>query len=401
MAYTAPYIDENGLHIPSYTDIRDYLIDQMKVIFGDDIYIDIDTMDYQQISIFAKKIYDTNSLLQLVYNNRTPITSVGVGLDNLAVFGNIKRKPATSSTVQLTLTGVAGSVINNGEASDGTNFWELPPTVTIPDNGTIIVEATSKEPGNIQALPNTINQIITPVYGWYSVTNNYSASPGVDIESDAALRARFSLGTQMTSDTVFDGIIGRVYSVSGVTRCRGYENDTGQESTESVPGGGVPPGLPAHSITLVVEGGEDVSIASAIYLNKTPGCYTNGTTEVTITSESGNVNVIRFYRPTYKNVYVQVKLLKLSGYNDEYAVKIKKAISDYILGMQIAENVYRSIIWSVATSAMDDINTPAFSVQDIQFGTTSGSYTPADVIVDFYNAANTTVDMISVVEVTK
>ena len=373
----------------------------MKVIFGDDIYIDIDTMDYQQISIFAKKIYDTNSLLQLVYNNRTPITSVGVGLDNLAVFGNIKRKPATSSTVQLTLTGVAGSVINNGEASDGTNFWELPPTVTIPDNGTIIVEATSKEPGNIQALPNTINQIITPVYGWYSVTNNYSASPGVDIESDAALRARFSLGTQMTSDTVFDGIIGRVYSVSGVTRCRGYENDTGQESTESVPGGGVPSGLPAHSITLVVEGGEDVSIASAIYLNKTPGCYTNGTTEVTITSESGNVNVIRFYRPTYKNVYVQVKLLKLSGYNDEYAVKIKKAISDYILGMQIAENVYRSIIWSVATSAMDDINTPAFSVQDIQFGTTSGSYTPADVIVDFYNAANTTVDMISVVEVTK
>ena len=401
MAYTAPYIDENGLHIPSYTDIRDYLIDQMKVIFGDDIYIDIDTMDYQQISIFAKKIYDTNSLLQLVYNNRTPITSVGVGLDNLAVFGNIKRKPATSSTVQLTLTGVAGSVINNGEASDGTNFWELPPTVTIPDNGTIIVEATSKEPGNIQALPNTINQIITPVYGWYSVTNNYSASPGVDIESDAALRARFSLGTQMTSDTVFDGIIGRVYSVSGVTRCRGYENDTGQESTESVPGGGVPSGLPAHSITLVVEGGEDVSIASAIYLSKTPGCYTNGTAEVTIISESGNVNVIRFYRPTYKNVYVQVKLLKLSGYNDEYAVKIKKAISDYILGMQIAENVYRSIIWSVATSAMDDINTPAFSVQDIQFGTTSGSYTPADVIVDFYNAANTTVDMISVVEVTK
>ena len=138
-----------------------------------------------------------------------------------------------------------------------------------------------------------------------------------------------------------------------------------------------------------------------MYLNKTPGCYTNGTTEVTITSESGNVNVIRFYRPTYKNVYVQVKLLKLSGYNDEYAVKIKKAISDYILGMQIAENVYRSIIWSVATSAMDDINTPAFSVQDIQFGTASGSYTPADVIVDFYNAANTTVDMISVVEVTK
>ena len=99
MAYFTPFIDETGLHIPTYTDIRDELISKMKTIFGDDIYIDPDSMDYQQVSIFARKIYDTNCLAQLVYNNRTPITAIGVGLDNDVVYAGIKRKPATNSIV--------------------------------------------------------------------------------------------------------------------------------------------------------------------------------------------------------------------------------------------------------------------------------------------------------------
>ena len=65
MAYFPPYIDETGMHIPTYSDIRDDLISSMKEIFGNDIYIDEDSQDYQQISIFAKKIFDTNALALL------------------------------------------------------------------------------------------------------------------------------------------------------------------------------------------------------------------------------------------------------------------------------------------------------------------------------------------------
>ena len=95
MAYTAPYIDELGMHIPTYNDILQDLLTSMKQIFGSDIYLDEDSMDYQQISIFARKIYDTNSLALLVYNNRTANTSVGVGLDNLCVSaaGRLTGKP--------------------------------------------------------------------------------------------------------------------------------------------------------------------------------------------------------------------------------------------------------------------------------------------------------------------
>ena len=72
MAYFKPYIDDSGLHIPSYVDIRDALIDDAKSIYGEDIYLGEDTMDYQYISCIAEKIYDTNCAVQLAYNNRSP-----------------------------------------------------------------------------------------------------------------------------------------------------------------------------------------------------------------------------------------------------------------------------------------------------------------------------------------
>lgn len=399
MAYFTPFIDETGLHIPTYEDIRDDLVSKMKSIFGDDIYIDPDSMDYQQVSIFARKIFDTNCLAQLVYNNRTPITAIGVGLDNDVVYANIKRKPATNSTVQLTITGDAGTVITKGEASDGTYNWLLPDTVTIPDNGILTVEAISAEPGNIGALPNTITLVVTPVYGWLSVTNNFAAQPGTNIETDASLRGRFAMATRQPSQTVFEAIWASIETINEVTRVRGYENDTGTDSTGTVPPN-TPAGLPAHSVTFVVEGGEDNQVATEIWSKKTPGCYTNGTTEVQLVSVAGNVTTIRFYRPTYKRVYVKVTLKKLAGYNDEYENKIKADISEYILGMQLAENVYRSIIWSVATSSMESIKNPAYSVTDVQFSQDNSTWSMADVIQLFYEAANTTPDMVTVVVTT-
>lgn len=388
MAYVAPFIDASGLHIPTYAEIRDDLIGQMKQIFGNDIYIDPDSMDYQQISIFARKIYDSFLLGQLVYNNRSVLTAIGVGLDNVAIFGNIQRKPPTYSTVQLTITGSAGTVITKGEASDGTNSWLLPDEVTIPENGTITVEATSAEPGNYQALPNTINQIVTPIYGWTSVTNNYAASSGVDEESDAAFRGRFAMATRKTSVTVFEGIWASIEDIPEVTRVKGYENDTGGTSTGTVPPG-IPATLPAHSITFVVEGGSDEEIASNIYNKKTPGCYTNGTTEVELQSIVGNINIIRFYRPTYKPIYVKVSLKKLATYNTEYEQKIQNAISAYINGMELGSPVYRSILWSIATSAMDSVKDPAYSVLDVQLSTDGTTFTPVDVTPEFYEAAQT------------
>lgn len=380
MAYFSPYIDQTGMHVPTYADIRDELISMMKQIFGQDIYIDVDSQDYQQISIFAKKIYDTNSLVLLTYNNRTVNTAIGVGLDNLCALVGITRKPATYSTVQVTINGDASTEINDGQISDGTNLWDLPAVVTIPSNGIITVQARSHSKGYVTALPNTLTTIVTPAYGWLGVTNNYQANPGVDEETDASLRERYAQATASPANTVFESMIASVSQVDGVSKLKVYENDTGITDDN---------GLPPHSVTFVVEGGDNADIATEIYYKKTPGCYTNGDVEVNLTSETGNVTVVRFYRPTYKTVYVKVLVKKLSGYNDNYATNIKNAIVEYIEGIEISEVVYRSILWSLAVGQLGSIQSPEFAVTDIQLSTDGSSYNTNDIAMFFNEVAST------------
>ena len=388
MAYTAPYIDELGMHVPTYNDILKDLLDSMKQIFGTDIYLDEDSMDYQQISIFAKKIYDTNSLALLVYNNRTANTSVGVGLDNLCALVGIKRKPATYSECQLTITGDPGTVITGGKANDGTYNWNLPDEVTIPSNGTIIVQATCETSGYITAAPNTINTIATPLYGWIGVTNQYAATPGKNVESDANLRARYYVSTMLPAVSIFDSMLASLSSITDVKRVKGYENDTNQTSVE---------GFPPHSVTFVVEEGDDGQIAEMIYNKKTPGCYTNGTTDIEILSEAGNVTHIRFYRPTYKNVWVKVNITKLAGYNDSVVDKIKKALVDYIKSADIHDTIYRQILISVVIGQLTSTTSPEFSVTDVQISTDGSEYSQNDLALAFNEAGTSALDKIEVV----
>ena len=396
MAYFSPYIDETGIHIPNYIDLRDQLIEEMKQIFGQDIYIENDSADYQMISILAKKIFDSYSMGMLAYNNRTPNTAIGTGLDNNVAFADIQRKSSTYSSVQLTITGANGTSLKGCYALDeNDNRWNIPDTV-IPETGMITVDAICDISGNISALPNTVNRIGTPLFGWYSVNNNNAATPGTDVETDAELRGRFSLAIRSPSLTVFESLSAAISALEGVSRISGFENDTSAESTGTEPPN-IPAGLPPHSVTFIVEGGEDDQVAKAIYSKKTPGCYTNGTTAVQIVSEMGNIITIRFYRPTYVEVFAQIKVTKLPYWNDIYSDEIKNAIYDYIKGLEISDNVYNSMIWFVANSVMSDFANPAFVIKEVLLGKEEGSLTNSDVVVNFNEAAETSVSNITVV----
>lgn len=396
MAYFSPYIDETGIHIPNYIDLRDQLIEEMKQIFGQDIYIENDSADYQMISILAKKIFDSYSMGMLAYNNRTPNTAIGTGLDNNVAFADIQRKSSTYSSVQLTITGANGTSLKGCYALDeNDNRWNIPDTV-IPETGMITVDAICSVSGNISALPNTVNRIGTPLFGWYSVNNNNAATPGTDVETDAELRGRFSLAIRSPSLTVFESLSAAISALEGVSRISGFENDTSAESTGTEPPN-IPAGLPPHSVTFIVEGGEDDQVAKAIYSKKTPGCYTNGTTAVQIVSEMGNIITIRFYRPTYVEVFAQIKVTKLPYWNDIYSDEIKNAIYDYIKGLEISDNVYNSMIWFVANSVMSDFANPAFVIKEVLLGKEEGSLTNSDVVVNFNEAAETSVSNITVV----
>ena len=400
MAYFSPYIDGTGMHIPLYQEIVDKLVEDMKQIFGDDIYLEADSQDYQQISIFARMIYDSYNLALLAYNNRTPKDAVGIGLDNIVALAGIQRKPATASTVVLTITGVDGTKISNGEVSDDNgNYWELPDEVIIPSSGIIDVTATSKEKGNVFALPNTITNINTPVYGWLSVTNKQASSAGIDVENDFELRGRFSLSVLGPSSSIFESLQESLAAIPGVTRVRGYENDTSATSTGTVPPN-VPAGIPSHTISFVVEGGNDVDVATELYMKKTPGCGTFGTTTVKLQSVKGNILAVNFYRPKYTNVKVKITIKQLDGYTSDYVDKMQEAISTYITEMSIAEALYNSVLISVALEAMNSKNYPAYTVTKVECSTDNGStWSTNDVNQVYYGAFTCSKSDVSVVSV--
>ena len=114
MAYFDPYIDDTGYHYPTYDDVVNYYVEQLKLIYGSDIYLEVDSQDYQMVSIRAKMAYDLMAMFAVVLANQSPSTSVGTALDSKVEWNGIKRKVASYSTCNLQLTGTAGTIINNG-----------------------------------------------------------------------------------------------------------------------------------------------------------------------------------------------------------------------------------------------------------------------------------------------
>lgn len=325
------YIDSQGFHLPDYPATLDAFQQSLRSIFGSDLYLEPDSQEGQLAAIVALAQQDTYALAAAVYSAFSPQTAQGEGLSRMVIINGIRRHPHSYSTVPVRCVGAAGTTIRDGQLEDDAGRkWSLPPEVIIPATGEITVTATAQEPGDIHAAAGEVKTIATPCRGWQTAVNTQAATPGRPVETDAALRERQAVSTALPSLTVFEGTLGAVGAVAGVTRWRGYENDTSQTDTN---------GLPAHSICIVVEGGDSKDIAEAIALKKTPGCYTHGDTEVLTRDELGVPNAIRFYYAKSVRVRVRVTIKPLAGYLSSTAEAIKTNLAAYISSLPIGEDV--------------------------------------------------------------
>lgn len=389
MSYTAPYIDSTGLHASSYSDILDDLIQSAKSIYGQDVYLEPDSLDYQFISDITLKIFDTLQAAQYAYDSRSVATAIGTALDALVRLSGITRIGETYSTCPVVLSGTAGTVITAGIVQDINNYkWNLPSSVTIGPGGTVTATATCQVSGPIVAAIGDISKIITPVYGWDSVTNAVIATPGTSVEVDSALRGRQASSKAISSKTMLDTLNGAIADTTGVTRWRIYENQT--NSTDAN-------GLPTHSITCVVEGGTDANVANTIYAKRGIGCLTNGTTTVNITDDYGQVIPIGFYRPSYVAVDVIINVHMLTGYvSGTTDAEIKAAVVNFLNSLGIGKSLSLSFIWAAAMGAMSDLTNPTFSVTSITMCAHGGTPGTSDINVAFNEAIEGVLNYITV-----
>jgi len=379
-------LSATGITAPSYADILASLKASFQSIYGADAYLEADSQDGQLLAIFAQALHDANQMSIAVYNSFSPKTAQGVGLSNVVKINNIKRKVASPSQVNLTITGVAGTVISNGQAGDALgNVWVLPSVVTIPPAGTIIATAECSEPGAVSADIGTIVNILTPTTGWQTVTNPAAASLGSPVETDAELRVRQEVSPALSAISVIEALYAALRAVDGVDYLRIYENDTGATDAN---------GVPAHSIAVVVEGGDADEIAGVIMNKKSPGVGTYGSTTVEVPDISGALREINFSTPTLVPIKAEIDITVGSNYTSIIGDAIKEAIAAYINNLEVGDDivVVRLNVPAMLNGAPDS---DTYKITSLEAGLVSGSVGTADIIIAFNAKATCSVSNIT------
>lgn len=379
MAYFKPFIDETGYHYPTYNEILEYIADNALIIFGQDLYLGNDSQDYQMFSIFAKIAFDSYCWTAAAYDAHSPRTSVGTGLDSVVSINGIRRKEGTRSVAQVVIHGTPGLVIQNGSVADNLgNTWDLPAHVTIGLDGALETTVTARNLGQIIALPGTITVILTPMLGWLNVSNPAISTVGSVIETDAQLRARQKLSTARPSASLMEGLQGAIAEIENVTRYAIYENDTSITDANSIP---------SHSISVVVEGGDDHEIAETIFVRKSTGCGTYGNTTAEYIGAFSGSNKIQFSRPSYVDIDVEIIIKPLPAFVAEQIDAIKGRIVDYLDSLAIGDDLTISILWWAAQEALPDQTAPSFSVVSVRAARDGNPLSSQDIAMSYTDIA--------------
>ncbi|EEJ7184463.1 hypothetical protein PX79_002595 [Salmonella enterica subsp. enterica] len=374
-------VTAEGISAPDYQTILDTLTSYFQQIYGSDAYLEPDSKDGQMVALVALAIHDANNTAISVYNCFSPATGYGAALTSNVKINGIARKGATNSTVDLLLTGTAGTTITNGTVKDTNNvIWRLPASVVIGVDGTVTVTAICSNSGAVAALAGTITTINTPTRGWTSVTNPAAAAVGAPAETDAELRIRQGQSVAIPSITPFEGVDGAIANIAGVTRHKLYENDTGKTDGN---------GLPPHSISAIVDGGDVTEIARTIRGNKGQGGRTWGKTSVTVPDKYGNPHIISFSRPTDVPVYGKITLTVFAGYTSQIGVQIQQAVADYINRLMIGDQVLLSRIYSPANlGVVSGGNARYYDIQELLIGKSPEAVAAANINIAYDESAS-------------
>jgi len=236
-----------------------------------------------------------------------------------------------------------------------------------------IGQLVAVEVGEINQDANTINEIVTPVLGWDSVTNPLDASPGRLVETDEELRSRFRNTKLERSSNILDSLYSALLNVDGVEELAIYENDTDITDSNGV--------LP-HSFFPVVLGGSSQIIAETIWQNKPMGIKSQGNTIIPITDTQGFLHNIGFERPTPVVVYISMTL----SLNPEAPIQFPSDGADQIraaIQTYASQNfgVGKDVIYSRMFTPINTV--PGHQIDSLFIGTTPSPVGTANIVIDF------------------
>lgn len=170
---------------------------------------------------------------------------------------------------------------------------------------TTIANFFTQEYGHITLPYGIVTKMVNNITGFTSVTNQLEPTYGRLQETDIELRQSYIAKSALRSNTMIESIVADLLNnVADVESASGYENNT--DVTDSR-------GLPPHSIEIIVEGGDNNTIAETILRRKAGGIQTHGSVTVNVPGKYGDAIPVHFNRPEYLYTWLKVVLHGDSG----------------------------------------------------------------------------------------
>lgn len=358
----ATELNQYGLSIASKAELDQAAQTQLTAIYGVDTIFDSNSSDGQYFGITTQATEDYLEVLLDVYNMFDPDNCIGTQQDNLYWINGIKRKGATFSYVNITITTDRSLTLQGLDAQanniDGVGYtvadnignqWILLDTQSPSGAGTYTYSFRAKTLGAITSAPNTITVPVTVVIGVTSINNATGVSSlGEDGETDTQFNLRRNASFANKSYNSLDGLYSDLINLNGVVSAAVYENDSNIVDAD---------GIPAHGFWVIVEGGSDADIANTIYVNAIKAIPSKGDETYDIVTIQGQVYTAKFDRPSSSNLYVKFNLKPLRvGQNFDLT-----AIKNYIVANKtymIGEYAETGSLTDVAMAAITNTAGP-------------------------------------------
>lgn len=342
-------ITDTGITAPPTNEVIDGVWEMFKKAFGKDINTAMNTPQGQLVTSLAAIITDERNQMINLLNQFDPRYAQGIWQDGLGYIYFMTRKHATHSSVEIVLTGLAGTTIAAGTLFNDVNgnAWQTTQKTIIGNDGCATAHALCTRSGIVEAAPDTITTIPKAISGLDRITNPYAAIAGVNEESRIDFEKRRYASVAINSKNTNASTYGAVADLADVKDVFVIDNPT----DETIRVGATNYPVIRNSILVAVIGGDDETIARTILTKAGSGCSFNGNTECVI-ADTENFPIrpptykVKFLRPALVPVFFQVTVADrdLLSYQDSEAVKeaIIKAFSSGTAKATIGQPVIAS-----------------------------------------------------------
>ena len=298
--------------------------------------------------IVSRAIALQEESLAALYAAIDPDTAAGDALFRLRALTGTIREPATAAELVVPWdlaagTYLAGTLVFYPEGRPEHRYSNAEDITTAGPSENILFRA--EDTGTAYNFTGDVTKI--PVAGWGDSSAPISSSPGTDIETEAAFRARANAEVESPGSSSPSGIVADLTrEIPEIVSCFVTENDT-DATVDSIP---------PHAIEVVVFGGvDDEAVAEQILASKAAGIGTYGTTTETVYDDEGQPHAISFTRPASVAIdpitmTIAVSATDYAG-DDEVAAHIaERALETFVPGRNAAWSMF--VTWAMEVAGV-------------------------------------------------